>query len=316
MDSSSDFSQLDLVLEPVEGTEPLELPDLAVQLTASQMTDTLPSQAGEMLDPSGSSETEEDSSKDIRAAAGETFLVAELSWQAPTMMPMDYSTTNLFEFSAVVDDEEVGLVTDITVGQGVTGVGYPATGWVVLSVPENSAPEDVVLDVTFSDRNQQLSLIDGSRVHSDLEEHYHSSIEPVVEDYWWEIRDEASYGEEIIAAGFIESTQTAQILSSGLYPWADPGHVFVGITTNSITSIPQALPTAAISLTLADGSTIETFLAEQNDVVLPSENTVWFMVPLETESAVINIHFSARDDAGDTVELGTEEIPIHFLAEE
>ncbi|MGY5765193.1 hypothetical protein ACXET9_08330 [Brachybacterium sp. DNPG3] len=125
----------------------------------------------------------DDGGEDVVAPDGQQFLLVRLEveqqwWGGPTYAP--YTVTGSSVVQATLDAEGTALDVSAT---------YVATGTYLMRVPADPAPSDAVLTVVTDGKSQQLSLIDGTRVTSDVELLYGRHDEVVVKDGDRELAD-------------------------------------------------------------------------------------------------------------------------------
>lgn len=167
----------------------------------------------------------------------------------------------------------------------------------------------MVLEISDSERTQQLSLLDGSRVESDVEEYYSTKLSASAGDVWWEFRDEAAAGEEIISAGLVN--EVAMLPAVPYFGWAAPGHAFISVDFDHLSQVSGFSHTGNVTLTLTDASEISAEETDYDPFTFAEGPSVWFQVPLDTDSASLNVHITGSLD--DTqLDFGVTEIPLTF----
>lgn len=305
VENTSEFTEMQFELIPNDHEHVIEIPGAALRVNKTYRTDSLPSSMSRYF-PIENTERQE-----IVPAPGEEFLLVQLLGSAPSFMP-DSDLGGVLNTRVLVNDEEVighGSITRVDL------LEYRPQIWILVSIPEDSAAEDILLEVSDGERTQQLSLLDGSRTYSDLEEYYGDPFTASIEDTWWEFRDEAAAGDNIVTAGLVLGVQVSPALSST--GWAEPGHVFVGIDVEHVSQVRGFTHASGLALMLPDGSTIEPLDHGIGAFPDADESTTWFAVPLDTSTATLSIHLAGTftdAETGSTTDLdfGTTEAALTF----
>ncbi|MGC5626806.1 hypothetical protein ACPYO6_00990 [Georgenia sp. Z1344] len=277
--------------------------DQEISVPQAGTVDTLPVDVAEQIlaeDPSD--ETEFGDAEEVAAAEGETFVVAIVQVDDPRWEPVDdeiesYEAT---ENVVRVEGSEVDLDLELTPGEQVT---------VVLSVPDDAAPEDVVLESVAFDVSQEISLLDGTRTASGVEEIYARPTDVEVgEGAEWSHDYETRYG---------GMTQTGQLTGGVLTPfvpevgWANPGHVFLGVDVTTQEPPSPHYDESTIRLRLADGSTVEPE-TNTNGSDGPFTRRVWFQLPVDAAEAVVEVSI-VIGLGGEMHDIAVAEVPLTMV---
>lgn len=165
------------------------------------------------------------------------------------------------------------------------GSGEREQSTYLLSIPEGTAAEEAVLEVTTGDVVQTLSLIDGARVDSDVEPIYQAGTEVTVDGEGW------SHVFDSWASGTheVNGQVTGAVITPYVDDWARPGHVFVGVDIDARDNGGADDDITTIQIELPDGSTV----TPEND---PSSlknrfaERAWFQVPADSEQLTLHVN--------------------------
>ncbi|MDJ1370519.1 hypothetical protein [Gulosibacter molinativorax] len=283
----------------------LEVPGAAFWVNQTALTDSVPWDVGADLVES-LPEDAEPTFDSIHSSAGEEFLIVQVLGAAPTTMPQE-PLYFPHESRVLVDGEEVPGLHGAIALESSGGLSGTSETWLLVSVPEGSAPDSVVLEFTQDDRTQRLSLIDGTRVESDVEEYYDTVLTTSHEEVWWEYRDETLRGDLIITAGLVTGAQVTPALAPA--GWAEPGYTYLGVELGHTSQVREFTHTGQITLTFQDGSQLEPIDLGGQPAGTAQESTVWFSVPLDTGSATVSIEQTGSLD-GTKLDFGVTEFGI------
>lgn len=304
-----------------DGGESLLIPEGTVEVLARRVTESLTAAELDELIPDAAPREGDVTAPDGRAFLLVTFRcrAAEETWNGAG------STARLL---LQRDGEPVATPIDLVTHE----VAYLG------QVPADPGPEDAVLEVESLGKIQQLSLIDGTRVSSDVPP---STERRHIEDASLEAALEASFRREseddhgnfdtfsLACLG----VRTAAV--SETQGWPGEGQQYVAVGLGCRQRFLRAGDPAALELppqpqgcriTLTDGSTAEPVAVELSERhrsggrFAGDDFTVWFEVPLDMESVDIQLNavpFPRRDGLSEalqsadglqvTVAAGTEE---------
>lgn len=236
----------------------------------------------------------------VAAADGEVFLVAVLQADDPRWEPTDQQLTGSSETETIL---RVGgnPLTDPYLSMEA---GDQAT--VAVAVPEDPAQDEVTVELLQDDVSQEISLIDGTRIASDVEYIYDrpTTVE-ISEDASWSEEGETRRGTIAMSGQLTEGVITPLVPQLG---WANPNSVFLGLklTTQDVDNPHRDHST--IRLELADGTTVQPESGTRSTDG-PFGKTAWFQLPADaTEAtALIDLELALGTDQYDVGEL---EIPL------
>lgn len=235
----------------------------------------------------------QDQSADAVAPAdGETFLVASYASDDPQWEPRDNTPDS--EASILLNGNEVADAFS-------TDEGTRHRGTIVVSAPADSSPQDVVLEVETDEVYQSLSLIDGTRVASDVEHIYGvagSTVEIVSADEFEETFSGWTDEEQRIAGSVTSAFVTPWLDSShGGQGWAGPGKIYLSVAVDWAEFEATSEDLSTIFVELPDGSTVR-----QHDpgVTLgsPFSDDPAFAIPAQTETLTVVIEPKVNVGAG------------------
>lgn len=268
----------------------IELPGVQHRVRAVSLSRSLPlgpARSAGLEIPDGS-EAEE-----VVAADGEQLLVADLERRPPSHLP-SRPVPGTYAERVLLDGVEVARPVPDAAEPEPSGMVQ-----ILVSVPEGITPERIVLESSLDGITQQLSLLDGSRVSSDIEHVYAPRPDLAVAPNWWQRSGEAP---RALLAGSVFSGGTAAVTPEGL--WAAPESLMVCL---QVCTYPQRDPgRSTLSLVLPDGSQA----APRGDhstvfQMVEGGGVAWFEVPAAVESAIALVALGT----GET-DLGTVEIAV------
>lgn len=297
-------------LDPVEPdpSRVLEIPGLRYRVSGARITPSLPWSEAEELGflPADARDQEADGDQEVPAPPGEVYLLAELVVDAPAI------------FSPHLP--EVDVHGDRLVIGGEPGEPWPrpmtsgSRVCIALTVPEDPDPEAAMIEVRCEDVAQRLSLVDGSRIASDLEHWYGQWYQASPAQVWWERRDEARGG-ALLMAGAVDSISVHPALGDST--WPSPGNILLGVEL-AVLPPPEGLtPLPDLALVLPDGAEARPRGATAAEALEEPEHPlrIWFEVPHEVEEATLRLALGVRDADGQETPLGTEEVPVTIRRE-
>lgn len=159
----------------------------------------------------------------------------------------------------------------------------------LLSIPEGTAAEDAVVELTTGDVVQSLSLIDGSRVDSDVEHIYQAGTEVTVDGEGW------SHVFDSWASGTheVNGQVTGAVITPYVDGWARPGQVFLGVDIDARDDGGSDEDITTIQIELADGSTV-TPDNDHSSLVNRFAERAWFQVPADSEELILHVNPKGR----------------------
>ncbi|USQ79694.1 DNA polymerase V family protein [Ornithinimicrobium faecis] len=252
----------------------LEAPGVRLRVTQTAQVDELSAEiAAEVAMAYGQ--------RPARPADGETFLIATLTIEDAGWAHAEAESEGEFRVA--------GNPVPNTVLRGGSGERQQTT--YVVSVPEGASPEDAVAELVTDDVVQQISLIDGTRVNSDVEHIYQAGTEVTVDgEGYSQVFDSWASGTHEI-----NGQVTGAVISPYVEGWARPGQVFLGVDIDARDDTGVDDDITTIQLELADGST----LTPENDfssLINRFDETAWFQVPADSEQ--ITLHLNPMGKAG------------------
>lgn len=265
----------------------IEVPGARLQVTsvaaASELPGAVAAQIGVGTEP-------------VEAPPGEQFYFAEVRSTRPQNITA--------ESGAVSTDDVAVSVTAFGTGIDNTqsaGCGQGGNCLIVTTGPAGAAPEDVTLDVTIGQVEQQLSLITGE-ASSPLS---YLDVQPSFEPVWWEFRGDPALHDETLA-GYVAAVVWSPVVSELAAP--AEGNVFVGLDIEAL-ALSTTHDTSDVTLVLDDGTEIEA--ANDPHGAFEEFGTItWFEVPADTGDFEFSIHLSASGE-----EIGTATQPVTLVAD-
>lgn len=236
-----------------------------------------------------------DELEEVLPARGERFLVADLDRRPPSHLPHEALPGTYVE-RVLLDDVEVARPA-----HSAPEVEGLRSLQILVSVPEDITPERIFLESSLEGITQRLSLLDGSRVSSDIEQVYAPRPSLEVAANWWQRTSEDPWA---LLAGFVVAGNVTSVTPEGL--WAAPETLMVSL---HVCTYPGSGPAGGtLDLLLPDGS-MATPRGDHSRVFEAVEGggVAWFEVPADIEAA------TARVELGlDGRVVGTEEIAVTF----
>ena len=287
----------------------LELPGLCYRVRGALRVPSLRRSAAGTLgllnaasDGGGASgEGSKDGEGEVRAPAGEEFLLVELRVGAAALMPPDLPDVDVRQEAVVLDGSRTTL--------GEEPVPPGGTLRLVLTVPEDAGSEPALLEVACGDVTQRLSLEDGSRVSSDLEQWYSHWYQAVPEPHWIE-RADARAGEGTVLCGAVTSIAAVPALPDGT--WPAPGTVLLGVGITAPAPPTRTTARCTVSVLLPGGETAPVLAeASWEELTAPkTDSRLWCEVPHDAGEVSVRIALALTTAEGEEIDLGQEEIPV------
>lgn len=244
-----------------------------LSVTQTVQTTTLPAEVAEQI--TGTSGDFEEGAL-VSAADGETFVVSVLQVDDPRWEPAEESVRGSSEADTTLRVQGNPLTDpylDVSAGDQVT---------VEVAMPEEPQAEDVTVELVQDDGTQEISLVDGTRVASDVE-HIYDRPTTV------EIGDGASWSEDgesrrgtVTMSGQLTDGMISPMVPD--YGWANPGQVLLGLNLTTQELGDAHRDHSTIRLELEDGTTVQPE-SETRGVDGPFSNTAWFQLPADATEA-------------------------------
>lgn len=279
----------------------IEVPGARCRVVSAQRLSALPvaSLASLGLDRP---EDLEQGTEEVAPATGEVFLHAVLSAEPPVLLPAPDAPS-----PAAIEVRVAGSpVASIPLADLVPHNAHTPPHGLTLSVAEDVAAEDVVLNLEWDGVDQQLSLVDGTRLPSEADVLYTEPLTAEVEDNWWEREDPGDPHRRALGGyvGPVELRDVAPDLT-----WAEPGTAFLGVRAQSLGPGGRWEGTLD-AVTLADGTEIAPWGEQTPAGPDLAEVPTWFEVPREAGALIVRLQVSAENAEGDPVDLGTEDVTV------
>lgn len=140
-------------------------PGLAVEITHAGVVPSISAAAYEDLTGSAPEADEDgETPAEVRAADGYVLLVSHYETSDPEWEPRG-SAPRTDVVAKTPGSDGVPLLS-------TSNDDARSTGTVVMSVPEDHSPEDALIEIETADARQAVSLVDGTRTHSDVPHAY------------------------------------------------------------------------------------------------------------------------------------------------
>lgn len=246
----------------------LQGPGVSLRVTQSALLDEVaPEIAAQVSEAHGETR--------LLPSEGETFLL----------------TTLLIEDSQWEDAEADSEGTFRVAGNPVPAIAFQAGSGerqqttYMLSVPEGTTAEDAVAVLTTGDVEQSISLIDGSRIDSDVEHIYQAGSTVTVDGEGW------SHVFDSWASGTheVNGQVTGAVITPYVDGWARPGQVFLGVDIDARDNGGVDDDITTIQIELADGSTV-TPDNDHSSLVNRFAERAWFQVPADSEQLTLHVN--------------------------
>lgn len=264
---------------PVDPSDTAHLlaPGVDLRITDVAQTDTLSVEVVEELGGEVEQPDDEEPVEAVQAADGHVFWVARYSSDDPQWEPrgeVPDSTATL----ALAGNEVAEVFT--------TSEGTMHRGTLVASVPTGSGADAGILQVETDGKFQALSLLDGSRVASDVEHIYQAAGHQVevTEAEVFEQTFEGLTGEQRLAGSVVGGFVTPWLgRSDNGQGWAGSGKIYLSVEVEWAEFEAVSSDETGIYVELADGTTVR-----QHDpapyLSSPFRENPVFLIPADAET--------------------------------
>lgn len=279
----------------------IEVPGARCRVVAVQRLSALPVAS---LVPLGLDRPEDlaQETEEVAPATGEVFLHALLSAEPPALLPSTEAQS-----PATIQVRVAGSsVASIPLVDLVPHNAHTPPHGLLLSVAEDLTPEDVVVELEWDGAVQRLSLLDGSRLASEVDVVYTEPFTAAVEDNWWE-REDPGEPHRRVLGGYVGPVELRDVTPD--LTWAEPGTAYLGVRAQSLGPGGRWEGTLD-AVILADGTEIA-----PSGESLPSgrdlaEVPTWFEVPREAGALTVRLQVTSEDAEWEPVDLGTEDVTV------
>lgn len=293
----------ELDLEDVEKSKDNLVEVFGAHYTVEQVakTEALPKDLAEQVG-GGTQEYAEQ----VKAAEGEAFYVAVLTADDPRH---DY------DGNADAPEITTGYRTD---GNPIEGMSLPDiqvgdTKAVVVSADADAEPEDVTFEIEQDSVSQELSLVDGSRTHSDVEEIYERGTEVEVGDpSTWEVTAEHERHSATTVSGEVDGGVV--LPAHPEHGWPGKGKVFLGLDISATEPDDIFYDSTQAVLEFEDGTTAR-WEEEPHGYPRAFEDRVWFEVPADTEEAELQLDVQIQISTEKNKSLKDVTVPLTISGE-
>lgn len=211
----------------------------------------------------------------LRPADGEVFLVATVVTEDSQWDSAEAESEGAFRVAG----------SQVSALGFVAGSGERDQSTYLLSIPEGAAAQDAVVELTTGDVVQTLSLIDGSRVDSDVEHIYQAGTAITVDgDSWSHVFDGWTSGTHEV-----NGQVTGAVITPYVDGWARPGQVFVGVDIDARDNSGEDQDITTIQIELADGTTV-TPEKDPSSLMNRFAERAWFQVPADSEELILHVN--------------------------
>lgn len=235
----------------------------------------------DLTDETPVAEDEEQPVEAVSPADGQIFLIATYTSNDPQWEPRGNEPDS--EASILLSGNEVGEAFS-------TDDGTMQRGTIVVSAPADSSPDAAVLEVETDEAFQSLSLVDGSRVATDVE-HIYGTAESTVEVVSAEEFDETYkdwVGDDSRMAGSVVDGYLTPWLDSsdGGEGWAGSGQLYLSVEVDWADVDVTSSDHTSIYLQLPDETTIK---PDNSPVSHNFDDNAVFRIPADTDNATVVI---------------------------
>ncbi|HLR57448.1 MAG TPA: hypothetical protein VK098_04605 [Beutenbergiaceae bacterium] len=229
----------------------------------------------------------------VAAAEGETFFLAKFTSSDPQWEPRGEIPQT--EGHLVVEASEEGRVLN-------TDDGTRHQGTLLVSLPETAEPGDALLEIETQEKFQSLSLIDGSRVSSDVPSVYESA------GITAEVTDADHIDESFPGWASGDDRVMGEVTSAFTAPWLDRSDDGDGWAPEGKMYLSVEVDWRKVSATTFDESTMYVELPD-GDVVHPQSNisvgtkfsdNVVFHIPVDVDTLTVVIEPKVVVGAGNS----------------
>lgn len=266
-------------------------PGLAVEITEAGVVPSISATVYEDIvgyapeaDEDGETPTE------VRAADGHVFLVSRYETSDPEWKPRGSAPTTNAQVKAPGADGWPLLNTSRDDAR--------STGTVVVSVPEEHAPEDAVIEIETDDAIQRVSLVDGTRTSSDVPHAYPGPREVTLVDAE---KLDATFDHWISGASTVQGQVTGAIATPYLDEgygqgdgWAAPEQMYLAIEVDWHLSESATYDETSILLEGPDGDVFQP-INDPKGLTDVFERSAVFQIPAELETATVVIESAYRN---------------------
>ncbi len=268
-------------LKPVGATEDtgVHAPGLALDVTATGVVATIPVDAYE--DITGDRlrvDSGEEAPTEVRAADGHVFAVAKYETTDPQWRPRGEEPRT--EATVRVQGSEVGRLFS-------TADGTRHTGTLVVSLPKDHGPADAVIEIETDDAFQSVSLVDGTRVDTDVPQAYPGPQEVTLESAE---RLDVSFphwhrGEITVQGEVIGAFTTPYLSGQG---WASPGQHYLSVAVDWHLSERTTYDETTMRVETADGDAFQPINDFSSHQEVFARDAV-FQLPVDVEAVTVVI---------------------------
>ncbi|MEE6286771.1 hypothetical protein V2J52_03780 [Georgenia sp. MJ173] len=268
-------------------------PGLALAVTATGKVATLSAEVyedltGDRLQPDEDGEVP----AEVRPADGHVFLVAEFETSDPQWEPRgnEPRTEGLLR----VDGDSGTEVID-------TRDDSRTTGTVVLSLPADADPDHAIIELETAGAFQSVSLVDGTRVATDVPHAYPGPAEVTIEsaerlddsfEHW--ISDHATVQGEVVGAFATPFLDEGYGRGGG---WAAPDQQYLAVAVDWHVSESTTYDETVIRAQTADGDVFQP-INDPKGLTDVFERDAVFQVPTDLDAVTIIIESAYRNGVG------------------
>ncbi|MGO1543551.1 MAG: hypothetical protein ACTHXA_04330 [Gulosibacter sp.] len=261
----------------------VDIPGSTIRVTKITESDSLSRDAAIKVNTRIPASEERLPNEEIAAPNGEVFHAVRLDVQSNYWLGADSSQLARPQFSVLFSDrEQESFLIEWMQGESI----------LLFSASADAHPTDAVLQIEASGSTQQLSLIDGSRVDSDIEHFYAAANEVAIneQDSLSERATDETGDTDAIYIGIDDAHLTPMTAE---YGWADEGNMYLAVNFNYNQHFTSSrVSTGMDALPFGSGTTFQLRLPD--GTVLDAIDTVstygvgqlaWFEIPSTTTAA-------------------------------
>lgn len=228
-----------------------------------------------------SMDEEDEPVETVAPAEGQVFLIANYASDDPKWEPRGNEPDS--EASILIAGNEIAEAFS-------TDDGTMQRGTIVANVPAEASPDSAVLEVETDEAFQSLSLLDGSRVSSDVEHIYGvtgSTVEVVSAEEFEEtfktwVGDDARMAGSVVG-GFLTPWMDSSDDGQG---WAGTDQVYLAVDVDWAEIDASTADRSSIYLQLPDETTVR---PDNSPVDSNFEDDAVFRIPVDTEDVTVVI---------------------------